>query len=90
MKMLPQVQGTMIIVSYSADIEQYKYGHWKKYQHYRDRFGIKPWELNKIKLREISILPEWKKFRSVEDISTLNTSIKETNKHKQVSHQTSS
>lgn len=24
----------------------------------RDRFGIKPWKLNKIKLREVSILPE--------------------------------
>lgn len=53
MKMLPQDQVTMIIVSYSADIEQYKYSPWKKYQHCRDSFGIKQWELNKIKLREI-------------------------------------
>lgn len=90
MKMLPQVQVTMIIISYTEDIEQYKYGHWKKYQHCRDRFGIELWELNKIRLREIAILPEWKKFRLVEEIFTLNTSIKETNKYKQVSHQTSS
>ena len=79
MNRLPQVQVIIITVSYSADIIQYTYETWKKSQHCRDRFGVKPRKLNKIKLREISALPEQKKLESVEEkgvIEQINRAMK--------------